>query len=87
MTYGMRPAERAELCGQCRLERCNESSPDCLIQIRGLEKKVGRKRRTRAVDDEGERKREACARRAVVEILAFKRITPETQEELIGYYR
>lgn len=85
----MTPQERSSLCGQCRLAVCNETSTDCLIQIKGLRAEVGRESRTRmpAAFNHEDRQREAVLRRSVLELVAFKQIKPHTFAELMSYFK
>lgn len=83
----MTPQERVSICGRCTLARCNERSPSCLIQIERRGADVGRKRSLPMIFPEQEARREAVLRRGVGELLAFRRITPDTMQELMSHFK
>lgn len=84
----MTPQERATLCGQCTLARCNEQSRNCLIKIHKLERKVNRPPRTSAAADFAvERTRLIVVNRAINELLIFRQLSPRTREEMLAPHR
>lgn len=87
MTH-MTPQERATICARCTLARCNEQSPRCLIKIERLETRVNRVGAASILRTTAEeRDRSRTVGRAIMELLSFKQMTPETMDEMLAPYR